>query len=63
MSNYSHALEAYRDAQEMERWSIIADDDEGREERREIQAEKRLNDSIQDAYERTDNGSRHFEME
>ena len=55
---YAHTLEAWRDAREMERNSILAS-----EERREIQAEKRLNDSIQDAYERTDNGSRHFEME
>jgi len=55
---WNHSCEAYRDAQEMEQNSILA-----REERREIQAEKRLNDSVMDAYERTDNGSRHFEME
>ena len=58
MSNWNHTREAYRDAQEMERNSIIAS-----EERREIQRERMLDDSIQDAYERTDNGSRHFEME
>jgi len=56
--NYSHTLEAWRDAREMERNSILAS-----EERREIQRERMLDDSIQDAYERTDNGSRHFEME
>ena len=56
---YAHTLEAWRDAREMERHSII----DCSEERREIQAEKRLNDSILDDYERTDNGSRHFEME
>lgn len=55
---YAHTLEAWRDALEMDRNSILAS-----EERREIQAEKRLNDSIQDAYERTDNGSQYFEME
>lgn len=55
---YAHTLEAWRDALEMERNSILAS-----EERREIQRERMLDDSIQDAYERTDNGSRHFEME
>ena len=55
---YAHTLEAWRDAREMERNSILAS-----EERREIQAEKRLNDSIQDAYERTELDARHFDME
>lgn len=45
--NYAHTVEAYRDALEMEKYSIIA-----REERRDIQREKRLEDSILDAYER-----------
>ena len=56
---YAHTIDAWRDAREMERYSII----DCSEERREIQAEKRLNDSILDAYERTDSGSRNFEMD
>lgn len=59
---YAHTLEAYRDAMEMERNSILADDD-GREERREIQRERMLDDSLIDAYERTDMDARHCEME
>lgn len=55
---YAHTLEAYRDAQEMERNSILA-----REERREIQRERMLDDSLIDAYERTELDARHFEME
>ena len=55
---YAHTLEAWRDAREMERYSILAS-----EERREIQRERMLNDSIQDAYERTDRDAKHFEVE